>query len=93
MTTIYKRFPTPIFSTQYSIFLDGMQYAKGWYVVPKIPVILYTDNNFDLKKVQFSSRNTINGVKKNKKIQTLASLALIFDIVSSFIRLNMNWGN
>ena len=76
------------------VFLDGVQYAKGWYVVPKIPVILYTDNNFDLKKgTIFIKKHNKRSKKKTKKNQTLASLALMFDIVSSFIRLNMNWGN
>ena len=52
----------------------------------KNPVILYTDNTFYFKKVQFSSRNTINKVKTKKKIPTLISLALILYIISSFIK-------
>jgi len=66
MTTIYKRFPTPIFRTQYSIFLDGMQYAKGRYAVREHPIISYPDINFYCKNVDFASRNTTNVTYKVK---------------------------
>ena len=48
----------PPFGTQYSVFLDGTQYAKGRYAVHRNSVISYADINFYFKKVQFSSRNT-----------------------------------
>jgi len=37
---------TAPFGTQYSGFLDGMQYVKGWYAFHKNPVISYADINF-----------------------------------------------
>ena len=42
------------------LFLDGTQYTKCRYAVPKNPVVLYADIKFYFKKVQFSSRNTTN---------------------------------
>jgi len=39
-------------------FLDGTQYAKGWYAERRNSVISYADINVYFKKVQFSSRNT-----------------------------------
>ena len=58
-TPIISRRVTPSLSVRsIQVFLDGTQYAKGWYAVRRISVILYADINFYFKKVQFSSRNT-----------------------------------
>ena len=59
---IYEGDTSP-FGTQFSVFLDGTQYAKGRYAVRINPVISYADINFYF---QFSSRNTTHVTYKVK---------------------------
>jgi len=63
-----QRVPPPPFVTQYSGFLDGTQYAKGWYAVRKNSVISYADIIFYFKKVRFLSRNTTHVTYKVKQL-------------------------
>jgi len=58
--------PSPFGMLYSGFFLDSTQYAKGRYAVLKNPVILYADNKFYFQKVQFTSRNKLNKVKKLK---------------------------
>ena len=80
--------PAPVFWYAVFSFLDGTQYAKGRYAVRKNPVVSYADNKFYSKKVQFSSRNTINEVKK-----PVFRHVRHFIIIYPGIRLTMNLGN
>ena len=58
--------PPPFWYAVFRDFLDGTQYAKGWYAVRRNSVISYADINFYFKKVQFSSRNTSHVTNKVK---------------------------
>jgi len=60
------RVTRPLLVRSIQVFLDGTQYAKGWYAVRRNSVISYADINFYFKKDQFSSRNTTHVTYKVK---------------------------
>jgi len=88
-------------STTHTLTLEGeppllvrsFQVSFNWYAVHKNPVIPHADNKFYFQKLQFSSRNTTNVVKKNSNFRVLTSLAHILDISVSFIRINTDYWN
>ena len=93
------RVTTPFWYAVFRVFLDGTQYAKGWYAVRRNSVISYADINFYFKKVQFSSRNTTNVICKVKKllinVRSRARFARVFrgwGVITAFMILNIDFG-
>ena len=68
------------------VFLDGMQYAKGWYAVRRNNVISYADIYFYFKMIQFLSRNT------TRDIQSQINLTIALGVIAACINLNIYFG-